>query len=275
MSESTTILGSFWPKDRNYVFTWFAIPVLVCLWIGSNTASANSQEIAIQVLTKADSRIRTITYNTMEDPNQLAVFDDFLRQLTSLDLNDSATLAYYRDYYVAWSKAQKTLCAMHSGDHQAAKTSLEQGLAVMKEIRPKDIEARALHAYMAGLYLAYTPRHKIVLEYAKVNDMLHALLDADDQNPQVLYANALADFNTPAEYGGRKKVELLCQTALSGEWVNSDLTMRPTWGRENCAIVLVQHYLHENEKSSAQRVLRQALKEYSDNVMLTGYENIL
>ena len=275
MSKSIMILENFWPKGRNNVSTRFAIPVLACLWIGSNTASADSQEIAIQVLTKADSYIRAITYKTVEDPNQIDVFDDFIGQLTSLDLKDYPTLTYHRDYYSAWSMAQKTLCAMQSGNHQMAKTSLEQGLAIVKKIEPNDIEARALHAYMAGLYLAYTPRHKIILEFTRVNEMLHALLDTDDQNPQVLYANAVADFNTPVEYGGRKKVEPLCQEALSGERVHSDSTMRPTWGRENCAIILVQHYLREKKKSSAQSVLSQALKEYSDNVMLTGYENIL
>ena len=264
-----------WFRVRNHSSTWVALFAFACLWISSNTALADSHETAIQLLKNADSHIRTMTYDAMNDPKQIGKFDELHTQLATLDLKDYATLDYYRDYYVAWSKAQKTLCAMHSGNHDLAKASLAQGLEILKGITPYDVEIRALHAYMAGLNLAYTPRHKIVLENTKVTEMLRALLDTDDRNPQVLYANAVADFNTPPEYGGRKKVEPLCQKALSSDWVNSDETMRPTWGREHCAVILVQHYLQEDEKPSAQRVLRRALEEYSDNVMLTDYESIL
>lgn len=275
MTKSISTQSNIWLGLRNHISTWFAFSAFACLSMGSITALAESQETAIQLLKDADSQIRSMTYDAMNDPKQIEVFDEFHGQLTSLDLTDYETLDYYRDYYVAWSKAQKTLCAMHSGNHELAKTSLEQGLKIIEEITPYDVETRALHAYMAGLNLAYTPRHKIVLENTKVTEMLRALLDTDDRNPQVLYANAVADFNTPPEYGGRKRVESLCQRALSGDKVNSDSTMRPTWGREHCAVILVQHYLQENEKPSAQRVLRRALEEYSDNLMLTDYENIL
>lgn len=275
MKQFVTTHGSNWLRARNQSSSWVVLTALACLWIGSNSALADSQETTIRLLKNADSQIRAMTYDAMNDPEQIGKFDEFDTQLTALDLKDYATLDYYRDYYVAWSKAQKTLCAMHSGNHELAKASLEQGLEILKGITPYDVEIRALHAYMAGLNLAYTPRHKIVLENTKVTEMLRTLLDTDDRNPQVLYANAVADFNTPPEYGGQKKVEPLCQKALSSDWVNSDETMRPTWGREHCAVILVQHYLRENEKPSAQRVLRSALEEYSDNVMLADYESIL
>lgn len=185
-------------------------------------------------------------------PSILTVIDGELAALRQTDGHD-----YYTRYWKSYLLYRQAGEHMSSPEFEKGEKPLLEAIALLKKIEPRDVEVVALLGLVAGLHLAYVPRHRIILANSKAADYLAEALRLDGGNARALYANAVADYHTPEEYGGKKKAERLLKRALKK--LPSDAAgLAPRWGRREAAALLARHYMDEVRLNDARGALGQA-----------------
>ena len=174
---------------------------------------------------------------------------------------------YHHKYWKSYLLYQQAANLMATERFEKGKEPLTQAIDTLKGIAPRDVEVVALLGLAAGLRLAYVPRHRIIVANNEVNGYLAEALKLDAENARALYANAIADYNVPEEYGGKKKAEGLLKKALA-QPRSQPSGLAPRWGGREAATLLVRLYLNENRLADARRELVAALAEWPDDPRL-------
>lgn len=199
----------------------------------------------------------------------LAILDSELRSLERTDRHD-----YYAKYWKSYLLYRKAIEHMSSPDFDKGEPPLVEAIDMLKEIEPRDVEVVALLSLVAGLHLAYVPRHRIIVANREAMHYLAEALELDAGNARALYASAVTDFYTPKEYGGKGKTERLLKKALEG--LPDDASgLTPRWGRRDAATLLVRHYVDEARVDDARGVLDQARLKWPNDPVLLQLENAL
>ncbi len=196
-----------------------------------------------------------------DGPTTLELIDGELAALRKRDTqvqSDSPTIAYYRAYWVAYLLYHKAVGLMQSDRFESGREPLREAVSLLEGIEPRDHEVLALLGLAGGLHLAYVPRHRILAATEMVNGYLSEALRAAPTNVRVLYANAIADFNTPAVYGGRKRVEKLLTNALDSP-DHPPVGVTPNWGRREASVLLIRFLLDEDRLGEARALVDRAL----------------
>ena len=195
-----------------------------------------------------------VTLNTIE------------RELEALE--DAEGLpAYYRNYWMSYLLYHKAINLMATQEFGKGKIPLEQAMLLLNETEPRDAEVVALLSLVAGLHLAYVPRHRIIGANAAVHEYLAESLELDRNNKRALYANAVVDFNIPEEYGGKKETERLLKKALAAP-LQEPAGLAPRWGRRESTTLLVQLYVEQKRLAQARDVVRGALAVWPNDPRL-------
>ena len=195
-------------------------------------------------------------------PSVLAVIDGELTALRQADKHD-----YYTQYwksYLLYRKAGEHMSSLSSLEFDKGKKPLVEAVDLLEKIEPRDVEVVALLGLVAGLHLAYVPRHRIILANSKAAGYLAEALRLDGENARALYANAVTDYHTPEEYGGKRKTERLLKRALEKLPYNA-AGLAPRWGRREVATLLVRYYMDEARINDARGVLEQARLRWPSN----------
>lgn len=180
------------------------------------------------------------------------------RRNIRLDEEGSVAAAYYRAYWTAYLLYHKAVVLMRSGRFESGQAPLQETVSLLEGIEPRDHEVLALLGLAAGLHLAYVPRHRILAATDTVNGYLADALRLAPNNVRTLYANAIADYNTPAAYGGRKRVERLLTTALDSR-DHQPVGVTPNWGRREASVLLIRFFIGEARLDEARALVDRGL----------------
>ena len=182
----------------------------------------------------------------------LAIIDGELAALQRVDRDD-----YYANYWKSYLLYRKALRLMSSPEFKKGEAPLAEAIDLLKGTAPRDVEVVALLGLIANMHLAYVPRHRIILASNQARDYLDEALKLDGENARALYANAVTDYFTPEEYGGKKNTERLLKKALE-KMPHDAAGLAPRWGRRDAATLLVFHYMDEGRLDDARSVLGEA-----------------
>ena len=192
----------------------------------------------------------------------LTAIEEELADVWSPVSHDSkGALEYNPAYWTAYVLYRKSVALMSGGQFEQGRGPLHQAVTILERIETRDADVLALLGLASGLYLAYVPRHRIIVATDRVNETLSGALRMAPNNLRVLYANAIADFNTPEVYGGGKQVERLLSTALAlpdQEPVGST----PQWGRREATMLLIRFYVDQERSEDARRLVDKARSQW-------------
>lgn len=204
------------------------------------------------------------------DPDARAgALEDQIAALEAVEPGDAEALAYYRDYWLAYTLYQLSIERQRAGRVEDPQAPLERAMTVLDEITPRDGEAYALHAMAAGLNLQFVPRQEIMIAIGEVNASLGQALALDPDNVRGLYANALSDWNTPPEFGGRQRAEAYLRRAVAAPEEPSR-PLAPTWGHDLAHALLVEILLETDRADEAQAAYEAARVRFPDSAELAA-----
>jgi hypothetical protein len=196
-------------------------------------------------------------------------FEQIERQLRGMDAGGSAQARYYRDYWLGFLLYEKSVAYMQTDRRDEAKAALQQSISTLEAVTPRDSETNALLGLATGLNLQFVPRQSIMNAIGDVNAYLAASL----QKPSLrsYYAGAISDWNTPVQYGGQKKAELLARQALAQPEKRLG-GISPTWGRDLATVLLVKILRAQKKTGEAQALHQKAKHDFPDSVALRQLE---
>ncbi len=161
-----------------------------------------------------------------------------------------------------------------AGELASAEVALREAVAALEAIEPHDSESRALHALAAGMALGFTPRERMVAALGPVIESLMEAVRLDPNNPRAHYANAMADYRTPAEQGGGERIEEFLSKALAG-FAAADAgrseTARPTWGEEDTIALALSYYRREGRPAAASALYATAAERFPASAVLAQF----
>lgn len=195
--------------------------------------------------------------------------EDQIAALEAMDPGDAEALAYYRDYWLAYALYQLSIERQRAGRVEDPQAPLQRAMTLLDQISPRDSEAYALHAMAAGLNLQFVPRQEIMIAIGHVNASLGQALALDPDNVRGLYANALSDWNTPPEFGGRQRAEAYLRRAVAAP-EEASRPLAPTWGHDLAHALLVEILLDTDRADEAQAVFETARARFPDSAELAA-----
>lgn len=189
--------------------------------------------------------------------------------LEAVEPGDAEALAYYRDYWLAYALYQLSIERQRAGRIDDPQAPLQRAIAILTTITPRDSEAHALQAMAAGLNLQFVPRQEIMIAIGDVNASLGLALALDPNNVRGLYANALSDWNTPPEFGGRQRAEAYLRRAVAAPQEPAR-PLAPTWGHDLAHALLVEILLETNRAEDARTLFETARSQFPDSAEIAA-----
>lgn len=216
---------------------------LLCL-LGATPAVATARDgPPAQASTTADladiqQRIRQarLTAFTTGDPVALA---EIAAHLRAVNPGRTGQLAYYVPYWLGYVDYLLANAQLRAGRKADAAATLQEAYAKLANIPSPDGESYALLSLVAGSRIAAASPEQMGEAIGQARDALEQAVNAGSGNIRILYARALADYTTPKEYGGGRAAEKFLRSALDLP-PEPTRALRPGWGREECAALLVR-----------------------------------
>lgn len=226
---------------------------------------AEAGKVPILELAELQGRIeKTVADGEHGTATTLAVIEE---ELTAF-LDTAGEQNYHSKYWKSYLLYQQAVNLMSTDKFERADVPLKEAIETLKGTVPRDVEVVALLGLAAGLHLAYVPRHRIIVANNEVNGYLAEALELDASNVRALFANAVADYNVPEEYGGKRKVEGLLKDVLAKKKWSPSSGLAPRWGGREAATLIVRFYLDENRVAEARDVLVNALAVWPNDPRL-------
>ena len=226
---------------------------------------AEAGKVPILELAKLQGRIeKTVADGEHGTAATLAAIEEELAAF----LDAAGEQDYHSKYWKSYLLYQQAVNLMSTEEFERADAPLKEAIETLKGTTPRDVEVVALLGLAAGLQLAYVPRHRIIVANNEVNGYLTEALELDAGNVRARFANAVADYNVPEEYGGKLKVESLLKDVLAKKKWSPSSGLAPRWGRREAATLIARFYLDENRIAEARDVLANALAVWPNDPRL-------
>jgi len=201
---------------------------------------------------------------TSGDPAAIAAIAADLRAATPAR---TGQLAYYVPYWLAYADYLHANALLRTGRKAEAAALLREAYDRLAGIAPPDAESHALLSLVAGARIAAASPEQMGEAIGQARDALERAIDAGPANIRVLYARALADYTTPKEYGGGRAAEKFLRSALE-QPPEPPRALRPSWGRDDCAALLVRVLRAGGRDEEAGTLLARYLTDYPDSAAL-------
>ncbi|CAN5366189.1 hypothetical protein BH10PSE14_BH10PSE14_04090 [soil metagenome] len=195
----------------------------------------------------------------------VAALSSVAAQLRSKVATDKGAALYYRSYWLAYADYLSVRVALANKRADQAKAAALEADSLLDKSTVKDQETYALQSLVVFLQYPLTSPTDIGRLIAKSSDLRAKLGNA--ATLRALYSRAESDFYTPKEYGGGKMAEQLLRQALALP-EEPPHPLRPTWGRDDCAALLIQLLKSSGRTAEAQSLYTQWHKRMPDSVAL-------
>jgi len=173
-------------------------------------------------------------------------------------------------YWTAYIDYQTSIYYLKFQDKDKSAAAAERGIATLESIKGKNAEELALQAYIRSFSIQFASGFGAARVSKKAGNEAEAALKLDPENLRANYVLGSLDFYTPAQYGGGKKAEGYLTKAISLPPSKLDNPYLPTWGKDQAYELLIRHYQKAEQKTDADRLLKEALAKYPNNYMLNS-----
>jgi len=193
-------------------------------------------------------------------------FDQIAKDLRNLDTKKSAALEHYRNYWLSYTLYQRSVAHLRLQDLTATERSLSDANAALAKSDIDDGEVDTLLSLITGLQLMFVPPQDVVRGAQISQSHLEAGI-SKGPTIRTYYALAIADWNTPPEYGGRTKAEAALREGLKLA-AEGTARLKPSWGRDAAEALLLQILYATSRGEEADGRLKNALETYPHSVAL-------
>ncbi|TPG10789.1 hypothetical protein EAH84_11920 [Sphingomonas oligophenolica] len=192
---------------------------------------------------------------------------DIAASLRAANTARSGPMAYYVPYWLAYTDYLAAGTLLKAARKGEAMQALSEAVAVLTAAPTSDVETDALLSLVAGLRIAVTTPEQIGEAIGQARDALEKAVALDATNVRVLYARALADYTTPKQYGVGRVAEKYARGAIA-QPRESTRALKPGWGRDDSAALLVKILRAGGRDDEAQSILTRFAGEYPDSASL-------
>ncbi|MDV3456049.1 hypothetical protein RZN05_03575 [Sphingomonas sp. HF-S4] len=234
--------------------------------VASQVGASQAQAAPAADLTDIQKRIQQarLASVTSGDPAALAAIAADLRAAAPARTGQRA---YYLPYWLAYAEYLHANALLRAGHKAEAAAVLREAYDRLAGIPSPDAESHALLSLVAGSRIVAASPEQMGEAIGQARDALERAIEAGPANIRVLYARALADYTTPKEYGGSRAAEKFLRTALD-QPPEPPRALRPSWGRDDCAALLVRVLRAGDRESEAATLLSRSLAEYPESAPL-------
>ena len=158
------------------------------------------------------------------------------RIIKALPLENKSSNNRYINYWTAYARYKKSLCAQSNPAEEFQKTArieLSEALHSLNKIKNKESEDYALLSILKNYSVAFAAAIKIPFVSGEAKKYAQTAIDMDPQNLRAYLAMGIRDYYTPAVYGGKTRFEELFLKAISLQDTYSDNPNDPTWGKND------------------------------------------
>lgn len=219
----------------------------------------------VAALRGVDARVDKAAFTALSD-RAFEAFDQIESDLRNLDTRGAAALEHYRNYWLAYTLYQRSLAHLRLQDMAATERALSAANVALAKSDVDDGEVDTLLSLITGLQLMFVPPQDVVRDAQISQRHLEAGMR---KGPTIRthYALAIADWNTPPEYGGRTKAEAALREGLRLE-AEGGARLKPSWGRDAAEALLLQILYATSRAEEADSRLKSALETYPNSVAL-------
>lgn len=243
---------------------------LACVAQTATAACADAMSIPAEMPTCAEqlpniqSCITDAARTAVRD-RDVAALSSVAAQLRSKVATDKGAALYYRSYWLAYADYLSVRIALANKRADQAEAAALEADSLLEKLTVKDQETYALQSLVVLLQYPLTSRTDIGRLIARSADLRVKLGNA--ATLRALYSRAESDFYTPKDYGGGMAAEQLLRQALAlpAEPRNP---LRPTWGRDDCAALLIQLLKSSGRTAEAKSLYAQWRKQMPDSIAL-------
>lgn len=180
---------------------------------------------------------------------------------------DSSPSTYWRGYWTGYLLHHLALARLQAGDQAGARRATEEAITVLEAVRPADREVQTLLALTTGLNLAFVPPARMLAEVDRSTSHLRRA-QAGPPALRPLYVAAVSDWNTPAQFGGRRAAEQLLRQALALP-PEPRRPIAPGWGRAEATALLAQVLTASGRREEAAQLILRGRAEFPNNAALS------
>ncbi len=186
-----------------------------------------------------------------------------LSDLTALERSLSADTNPLSVYWQAYAKYYEAAYYLTKNDKEISEKVINEGISLLNDKRDKTSDDYALLAIMQTFSMQFmTNAIKMKFRSNTILKNIDRAIQDDDSNVRAYLAGGVTDYYTPAEYGGRKKVEGYLKRAVSLNSRRVAGAEQPTWGKELAYQLLINFYLDKKEDDKAEHYMEEALRLY-------------
>lgn len=209
------------------------------------------------------TRASQSSFETGSNDALKAVADSLRSGITT----DKGPSLHYRTYWLAYADyliATQSLRQKRVDDVRAATLEAE---TLLDNVANKDQETYALQNLVILLRFATAQPSEIGVLMSKTADLKTRLSGTTSIRGR--YALALADFYTPAQYGGGRQAEGLLRQVLATP-PEPSTPLQPTWGQDDSAALLIQLLRKQAANDQAATVYTTWQTKYPNSVALAS-----
>lgn len=179
---------------------------------------------------------------------------------------DRGPSLYYRTYWLAYTDYLTAIIALGTRNLDQVRVTTVEADDLLEKIAIKNQETYALQDLALLLSFVVTPPSDIGPLVSRTLE-LRTRLGSAPTSIRALYALALADHYTPTQYGGGRVSEDLLRQAMAAPDEPSSL-LKPTWGRDDCAGLLIQILQQAGDTEQANRLFALWHRKYPNSIAL-------
>jgi hypothetical protein len=233
----------------------------------------NSAAAAPFDLVRLQDRIMLARYAASQNGDTSGLVT-IVNRLRALDTAPKGQLAYYAPYWRAYTAYALAGQQLKLGKRSDAAASLDEATSALKRIAAPDAETMSLNALVVGLQLAVASPNQYAALTAEARTSLEGAKSASADNIRVLFASAVADYATPAQYGGGRLAEGLLRRALASK-PEPRRALVPNWGRDDCAALLIRILAASSREAEARKLLTEYATLYPKSGPLASIATVL
>ena len=183
---------------------------------------------------------------------------------------DDPQFSRFMSYWTAYTDFQTAIFEVKNQRPEASERAALRGLAVLEGVTGKNAEELALQAFIHGFAIQFTEGMETAQAARAATEAIEQAAELAPDNARVQYVLGSLDFYTPAEYGGGKLAADYLRRAIELPARTAAYPTLPSWGKSGAYELLVRHYEGAGQPAVADRYLREGVRLYPDDYLLTA-----
>lgn len=253
----------------------FCILILTLLSLQFQSCEPKSADSNIQDWAVADLVLSDSTFNRIEEKIYGAFIASFSQQKPEpIDeiieqINKAKPkAANIADYWLGYAFYYKSIYYIKYGKKDESEKAIKQGISILDDKKNKNAEDLALLALLQSFSVQFETGMASAAVSNRAKGNAAKAMELDASNLRAYYVAGSLDYYTPKQYGGGKKVEEYLKKAVQLPSQKTKNPYLPSWGKEEAYVMLIQHFLAQENKDQALTYYKEGIKLFPNSYQM-------